>query len=196
MKPSHLNWRDGFLPEIEHRRLVACLQEHHGSLEQGSSWFASHGLHSSLLPLDRLDPLLRLLNQVLSLFLEETRCTLGAAGLEWWINRNSKHDWHLDKDEALFKQSGKLRLASWSYLYYVEKPISGGELELMANPLMRPYSNSAKTKCVEPEIARMVSFDSKYYHRVRPYQGSRLSIAMNAWSEPPSEFTCRQKILF
>jgi len=187
--------RDNFLSLEQHSQLESCLQHNWGAVENESSWFASQGLHSSLLPLDRLAPLVELLRRIRALHCEQFACASSLAGLEWWINRNSSHGWHLDKDELLFKRSGVLRAANRSYLYYLQRPALGGELELMPDPLVPPTVQSKPTSLVQPVVGRLVAFDSKTYHRVKPYQGSRLSIAINAWSEPPSQFSCAHSLI-
>ena len=184
-----LIWKDHFLADDQHERIMLCLRQQWGALEQESSWFGAQGLQASLLPLPVLTPVLDLLEKVLCLFRSEFQQPSPSAGLEWWINRNTSHAWHLDKDETLLQASRKLRPADRSFLYYVQQPSFGGELELMPAPLMPPDGYRGPTRSVEPLQGRLVSFDSRTYHRVKPYQGSRLSIAMNAWLQPPLLFS-------
>lgn len=190
-----LTAQDCFLPDVDHRELDVCLKLQRGAAEHESSWFAADGSHVSHLPLESLSPLVGLLTEVLAVFLRQQFNSASTAGLEWWINRNTSHGWHLDKDELLLSQYGKLRLPDLSFLYYVVQPSSGGEIELMPFPLMPPVCDFVDTHLVEPVVGRLVSFDSKIYHRVRPYNGTRLSIAMNAWSTPPLSFTGSQGLL-
>lgn len=186
---------DRFLAADQHGRLRDCLQQQWGPAEQDSSWFPAQGMQASLLPSPSLQPLLDLLELVLRLFQDQWGKSLPSAGLEWWINRNTSHAWHLDKDECLLQQCKKLRPADRSFLYYVKQPQIGGELELMPEPLLPPSADACVTQCLEPCEGRLLSFDSRIYHRVRPYQGDRLSIAMNAWCQPPLYFSHQRGLL-
>lgn len=186
---------DQFLAADQHARLRDCLQQQWGPAEQDSSWFPAQGMQASLLPGPSLQPLLDLMELVLRLFQDQCGETLPFAGLEWWINRNTSHAWHLDKDECLLQQCRKLRLADRSFLYYVQQPQIGGELELMPAPLLPPSADAGGTQCLEPFEGRLLSFDSRIYHRVRPYQGDRLSIAINAWRRPPLYFSDQVGVL-
>lgn len=192
---TSITWQDCFLQPHHHRDLTAYLQQCPGDLEQKSAWFAANGCHIDYIFLDRSTPLFGLLVKVLSAFQATQLHASVHAGLEWWINRNTSHGWHLDKDELLFCQTSKVRPADRSFLYYVVQPNAGGELELMPEPLVPPSPRAAKTRCIDPVAGRLVSFDSRIYHRVRAYDGGRLSIAMNGWSAPPSMFSPRQGLL-
>ena len=40
--------------------------------------------------------------------------------IEWWINYNSHQDWHIDKDEDIYKKSKKVYPAQRSFVFHVQ----------------------------------------------------------------------------
>lgn len=107
-------------------------------------------------------------------------------GFEWWINIDKSQDWHIDKDEILFQQLRKIHPAQRSYLLYLEEPTSGGELEICTAPSLIPFTylhNSSELLGIKTGM--LVHFNSLHYHRVLPFEGGRISIALNFWNRPP-----------
>ncbi len=97
-------------------------------------------------------------------------------GVEYWANYNSQSDWHIDKDEKLYKQTGQLKHPICSIVYYANiNDIVGGNL-------------ITATESISPITNRMVIFSSNVLHRVEPYTGARLSVAVNPWSNKPTEY--------
>ena len=108
------------------------------------------------------------------------------SGFEWWVNIDRNQDWHIDKDEVLFQRMNKIHPAQRSYLLYLEKPISGGELEICTAPSLIPFTylhNSSKILGIKTGM--LLHFNSLHYHRVLPFKGGRISIALNFWNRPP-----------
>lgn len=108
------------------------------------------------------------------------------SGFEWWVNIDKNQDWHIDKDEVLFQRLKKIHPAQRSYLLYLEKPISGGELEICTAPSLIPFTylhNSSELLGIKSGM--LVHFNSLHYHRVLPFEGGRISIALNFWNRPP-----------
>ena len=106
------------------------------------------------------------------------------SGFEWWINRNKIQGWHVDKDEVYYRHTKKIKLATQSYVFYINKPCIGGELEFNNNAEIIQQNNVK----VEPNENCLTTFCSSYQHRVLPFSGERLSLAFNYFTDPPVMF--------
>jgi hypothetical protein len=98
--------------------------------------------------------------------------------VEYWTNTTLEGHGipaHVDKDEWLYRQSGKLVAPVVSAVYYVDKCcLGGGELEV-AGVRISPREN------------RLVIFAGYLEHQVRKVDvGIRRSLVVNAWRTIPS----------
>ena len=97
---------------------------------------------------------------------------------EWWINFNAKQNWHIDKDEQLYRKRKKVINPNRSIIYYVKKPSQGGEIEIIFNDHKEKKLTWKKYQFLENQI---ISFGSLVPHRICDYTGQRISIAINLW---------------
>ena len=125
-------------------------------------------------------------------------------GVEWWLSRmrtsNVKVDFHVDRDNALFDDTGRTARPVTSSLLYVTSSV-GGLLAVTtkkANP-RRPACapDTGDFELVEPRPNRFVFFDARLTHGVLdarnelplrrlPTQGDwRIGIAINLWHRRP-----------
>ena len=94
-------------------------------------------------------------------------------GLEQWSHYGTKPDWHVDKDELLAEQTGKLAYPICSIVFYANiNNLVGGNF-MMTDVTITPKTN------------RMLVFGSNILHGVDKYNGTRMSVAVNAWSNKP-----------
>lgn len=125
-------------------------------------------------------------------------------GVEWWLSRmrtsNVKVDFHVDRDNALFDDTGRTERPVISSLLYVT-PSVGGLLAVTREP-----ANPRNPACapdrrdfdlVEPRPNRFVFFDARCTHgvldarneiplkRLPTEPGWRIGIAINFWHRRP-----------
>lgn len=94
-------------------------------------------------------------------------------GAEMWAHYGTRPEVHIDKDETLYQTQGELRYPICSIVYYAEvKDLSGGEF----------ITDSIS---VTPKNNRAIIFAPGLSHGVNPYEGSRLSVAVNPWASKP-----------
>lgn len=93
-------------------------------------------------------------------------------GTEYWAHYGTRPDWHIDKDEKLWTQTGELRCPICSIVYYAEIDVVGGNFV-------------TSTDTVKPITNRMIMFSPNLLHGVEPYTGVRLSVAVNPWAYKP-----------
>lgn len=99
---------------------------------------------------------------------------------EWWINFNAKQNWHIDKDQELYKNEKIFKSPYRSIVFYVKKPKQGGEIELIRTLESEKKLLVEKYDFFENQI---LSFCSSIPHRVCSYDGERISIAINIWKK-------------
>ncbi len=94
-------------------------------------------------------------------------------GTEYWAHYGTRPDWHIDKDEKLYERTGKLECPICSIVYYanIDNVIGGNFVTC--------------TDSIKPITNRMLIFSPNLLHRVEPYTGTRLSIALNPWAHKP-----------
>ncbi len=94
-------------------------------------------------------------------------------GAEMWAHYGTRPEVHVDKDEALYKAKGELRYPICSIVYYAEvKDLSGGVF-------------ATDSISVAPKSNRAIIFAPGITHGVEPYEGTRLSVAVNPWATKP-----------
>ena len=108
-------------------------------------------------------------------------------GVEWWCNTNNDLDWHIDKDEAEGRRSGRYILPLMSTVFYPHVSCAGGELLLANHPPVEngssgPLPTFRSVITIPPVINRLVVFSPGLLHRINPLEGERYSVAANAWS--------------
>ena len=107
--------------------------------------------------------------------------------IEWWCNTNNDLDWHIDKDEAEGRRSGRYILPLMSTVFYPHVSCAGGELLLAHHPPVEngssgPLPTFRSVITIPPVINRLVVFSPGLLHRINPLEGERYSVAANAWS--------------
>lgn len=126
------------------------------------------------------------------------------AGVEWWLSRmrtsNVKVDFHQDRDNAWFEQTGKTRTPAVSTVLYLNSCRGGLLAVTMARPNPRNLALAPDRHdfdLVAPAPNRFVCFDGSLTHGVldseneipgkrRPREPSlRLAIAINFWKKRP-----------
>jgi len=93
-------------------------------------------------------------------------------GAEYWAHYGTRPDWHVDKDEKLYEQTGELKFPICSVVYYADIDVVGGNF-VTTTDTVRPITN------------RMIVFAPNLLHSVEPYTGTRLSVAVNPWTHKP-----------
>lgn len=90
-------------------------------------------------------------------------------GCEIWSHHTTRPDWHFDKDENSNEKTGELIFPICSIVFYpFIKNLVGGRL-------------LTGTEQILPKTNRLIAFSPGIYHTVEPFQGERLSIAINPW---------------
>lgn len=97
-------------------------------------------------------------------------------GSEYWAHYGTRPDWHVDKDEKLYEMSGNTEYPICSVVYYANIDVVGGNFV-------------TETMSVQPVTNRMLVFSPGLLHKVEPYMGARLSIAINPWSHKPLSYS-------
>lgn len=110
-------------------------------------------------------------------------------GFEYWTGQfgegmpNASLGMHLDKDEALWKNTGEISSPIVGTVFYpVEMDIDGGYLEVFSNgPEKQPERIRAKHN-------RLIIFDAGgVHHRVTEVtRGTRSAVAINLWDKKPT----------
>lgn len=93
-------------------------------------------------------------------------------GCEYWAHYGTRPNWHIDKDEELYRINGNVDCPICSIVYYADIDVIGG-------------SFVTDTVSVMPKTNRMILFSRGILHSVTPYSGTRLSVAVNPWSHKP-----------
>jgi len=94
----------------------------------------------------------------------------GMIGYEFWGHHNSGTDWHYDKDEVLWNNTGELDFPLCSTAYYLDvNDLQGGHLVLEDN-------------IITPKTNRLVIFSPGMPHTVNKFSGKRVSLLVNPWS--------------
>lgn len=94
-------------------------------------------------------------------------------GAEFWAHNGTRPDWHVDKDEKLSETIGTLSYPICSIVYYAEVD------NLKDGMFMTDTMN------ITPVNNRMLIFAPGIMHGVQPYEGTRLSLAVNPWTTKP-----------
>ena len=110
-------------------------------------------------------------------------------GIEWWCNTNNDLDWHIDKDETVYRATGRHDLPLLSTVFYPHISCAGGELllahhEAISNGSRERMPTFQSVISIPPVMNRLVLFSPGLLHRINPFQGERYSIAANVWSHP------------
>lgn len=97
-------------------------------------------------------------------------------GLESWSHYQTKPEWHYDKDEDLYNQTGILAFPICSIVYYPKIDlVSGGEF-ITEDVTIKPKNN------------RLIVFSSGVYHSVNDFKGERFSVIINPWENKPKQY--------
>jgi hypothetical protein len=118
-----------------------------------------------------------------------------AEGYEWWSNDGNSLDWHVDKDETLWRRTGSMVHPLWSTVFYTDVSIrgAGGDLILLCDEGQpAPYVHdltggeiAQKHHALSPSTNRLVLFRRGLHHRI---DRRRTSLAVNLWHQTPLEF--------
>lgn len=117
------------------------------------------------------------------------------AGFEIWCNILTPEGpltWHVDKDQILYEQTGKVSLPMYGSVWYgYPHEFTGGYLELLKYdtntwPDHVDVPDPDSIERIEAEYNRLVVFNASKFHRVSPiHSGARVTLAVNVWKEPP-----------
>ena len=100
-------------------------------------------------------------------------------GYENWCRHSTgPMEMHFDKDENLDNEREILKFPICSMVYYsdVENQISGGELNIKNQVLIKPKTN------------RLVIFGPGLFHGVNKFKGRRVSLLINPWENKPTDY--------
>ena len=130
------------------------------------------------------------------------------AGIEWWIGRmhttDVPLDFHHDRDNALYEQTGHIRHPRWSSVLYLG-PCRGGALVVTDQRLQHRLDTyvlhpeePSRMEHVQPHHNRLARFDGRLLHGVldarnevpsgridEPSGAVRLTVVMNGWGHRP-----------
>ena len=99
-------------------------------------------------------------------------------GFESWGHMTTRPYWHVDQDE-LAEQNGIIEQPICSIVYYpIIRLLQGGQF-------------ITETEVIEPKTNRAIIFAPDIPHSVNPWQGDRMSVAINPWAFVP--YTYRHK---
>lgn len=110
-------------------------------------------------------------------------------GFEYWTGQfgpDAGSDYlnmHVDKDEALWKETGEISSPIIGTVFYpVPMDIEGGYLEIFT------HGEDKEPERIEAKFNRLIIFDAGgTHHRVsKVTKGLRSAIAVNLWAEKPS----------
>ena len=94
-------------------------------------------------------------------------------GVELWSHLGTRPDWHVDKDEILAQRTGEIQTPICSLVYYAEvKNLIGGRF-------------LTEFEMITPKTNRLIIFSPNLLHGVEPYEGYRMSVAINPWLKQP-----------
>ena len=183
---------DNLLPEHNLQQLRRLCDEHavlreHCSGDDLFSWLSpqsperNRSVHAPAAVEDFETYLTAFLHHVLEPFIPDPY------DIEWWCNTNNDLDWHIDKDEAEGRRSGRYILPLMSTVFYPHVSCAGGELLLANHPPVEngssgPLPTFRSVITIPPVINRLVVFSPGLLHRINPLEGERYSVAANAWS--------------
>ena len=183
---------DNLLPEHNLQQLRHLCDDHAVLREQCSgddlfSWLSpqsperNRSVHAPAAVQDVETYLTSFLHPVLESFIPDPY------DIEWWCNTNNDLDWHIDKDEAEGRRSGRYILPLMSTVFYPHVSCAGGELLLANHPPVEngssgPLPTFRSVITIPPVINRLVVFSPGLLHRINPLEGERYSVAANAWS--------------
>lgn len=105
-------------------------------------------------------------------------------GIELWthiLGPNEKDnglDWHIDKDERLFEETGKIKTPLYGSIFYCHQ-----EINLIDDMGMLELGTPPEIERIKPLPNRLVIFKSNTPHRVTPrtLSSPRRSIISNIW---------------
>lgn len=98
-------------------------------------------------------------------------------GYEFWTQNNSRPlNWHYDKDELLWSDTGIFSFPICSIVYYVSiENLKGGKIILDEDS-------------ITPKEDRLIIFPPKTFHFVEEFEGKRTSILVNPWNKVPKKY--------
>mgnify|MGYP003650394606 FL=1 len=97
-------------------------------------------------------------------------------GFETWSHHNTKPAPHHDRDEFLYKTTGKLKFPLCSVIFYIEVTnLKGGKLFI-------------NDDAVIPKTNRLIIFGPGVWHSVEPFLGIRKVLLINPWAEKPLKY--------
>ncbi len=96
-------------------------------------------------------------------------------GSEYWAHYGTRPDWHVDKDERLYDNSGVIECPLCSIVYYADIDVVGGNFV-------------TETLSIKPITNRLIAFHPGLLHSVEPFTGTRLAVAVNPWNKKPTAY--------
>lgn len=97
-------------------------------------------------------------------------------GVEYWSHFNTMPNWHIDKDEAFYRRTNETSTPICSIVYYakVDNLIGGNFL--------------TETMQIRPKENTLIIFSAGMLHGVEPFEGTRMSVAINPWCTIPEQY--------
>lgn len=144
--------------------------------------------YPSFLDINNLPTLQQKITDVVKQNYNLDTCTL----VEQWHN-NPKYGYypteHLDKDEPLWEETGKVRLPLCSAILYVMVDnLVGANLEVSKDniPIDIDYMPEfKKVDTIVPQEGKIVLLDPGVWHKVTDYvSGRRIALILNFWDKP------------
>ncbi len=114
-------------------------------------------------------------------------------GAEWWARRSPGYHfqgWHVDKDEVLFRRSGRVKCPSIASVLYLGNPggptLISSQVSTADGSALIP-AELERAWLVPPKLNRLVMFSGDAAHAVLPDAGCvdvRSTVPINWWSTP------------
>ena len=113
-------------------------------------------------------------------------------GFEYWVNEypiGNHLEWHNDKDEGEFKESGRVLSPDEGIVFWTHADeLKGGNLEIR---------NGDNTLTVAPKANRLIMFDTSLPHRVTEVKaGKRRALLVNPWRYKPKTFLKQHRVVY
>lgn len=125
----------------------------------------SNGGYHHLKQIDELDDIETEILEFGALFYDMSK----AVCAELWSNPNIVvPNWHIDKDEKYYHDTGKFKFPLCTLVYYahVDEDLEGGRIIMYEDQQL----------AIKPKSNRLIVFPSNVPHVVEPFTGQRLSV--------------------
>ena len=90
-------------------------------------------------------------------------------GYEHWNHVNTRPDWHYDKNEKVFIETGQMSFPLCSIVFYLNVDVRGGRFV-------------TDTEIITTKTNRLICFSPGVHHYVEPFEGTRVILSINPWN--------------